>query len=148
MNQPKNHSSISVYSMCIIIIKLFNNYISSSPHIRIVSVTEKDTPASSSPQISSTEDAPHYAEANIVSENNMAAGTTSYSIAAVCLTIPPGREGALEEFPRSQLTFKEKLGEGQFGEVRASLQAVAFQSEPSQCHSHKGLSQWKSVFAN
>ncbi|XP_041967458.1 discoidin domain-containing receptor 2 [Alosa sapidissima] len=78
---------------------------------------EKDTSSSSSPQTSSTDDAPHYAEANIVSEGNIAAGSTSYSIAAVCLTIPPGREGALEEFPRNQLTFKEKLGEGQFGEV-------------------------------
>ena len=75
---------------------------------------------SSSPQKSSTDDAPHYAEANIVSEKNTAGGSTSYSMAAVCLTVPPGREGALEEFPRDQLTFKEKLGEGQFGEVRGT----------------------------
>ncbi|XP_063074829.1 discoidin domain-containing receptor 2 [Engraulis encrasicolus] len=63
------------------------------------------------------DNAPHYAEANIVSEANVSSGSTSYSMAAVCLAIPPGREGALEEFPRDQLTFKEKLGEGQFGEV-------------------------------
>lgn len=94
------------------------------PTSHTVYVTENDP--SSSHQITSTDDAPHYAEANIVSENNKAAGNTSYSIATVCLTIPPGREGALEEFPRNQLTFKEKLGEGQFGEVRGSLPLQLF----------------------
>ena len=29
-----------------------------------------------------------------------------------------GKDVAVEEFPRKMLTFKEKLGEGQFGEVR------------------------------
>ncbi|XP_062848997.1 discoidin domain-containing receptor 2 [Trichomycterus rosablanca] len=38
-----------------------------------------------------------------------------YSITAI--SVPLGRDGALEEFPREKLTFKEKLGEGQFGEV-------------------------------
>lgn len=36
--------------------------------------------------------------------------------------MPPGRDGALEEFPRENLTFKDKLGEGQFGEVSAEVE--------------------------
>lgn len=36
-----------------------------------------------------------------------------------------GKDVVVEEFPRKLLTFKEKLGEGQFGEVCALRQASA-----------------------
>uniref|UniRef100_A0A8C1P9X1 receptor protein-tyrosine kinase n=1 Tax=Cyprinus carpio TaxID=7962 RepID=A0A8C1P9X1_CYPCA len=60
--------------------------------------------------------APHYAETDIVSQQE-AAGAHSYRVTVVNMPLSPGRDGALEEFPRERLTFKEKLGEGQFGEV-------------------------------
>lgn len=60
------------------------------------------------------EDVPPYAEADVASQEN-ATSSHCYSIAAI--SMPPGRDGALEEFPREKLTFKDKLGEGQFGEV-------------------------------
>uniref|UniRef100_A0A8C1BPI4 receptor protein-tyrosine kinase n=1 Tax=Cyprinus carpio carpio TaxID=630221 RepID=A0A8C1BPI4_CYPCA len=63
-----------------------------------------------------TDEAPHYAEADIVSQQE-AAGAHSYRVTVVNMPLSPGRDGALEEFPRERLTFKEKLGEGQFGEV-------------------------------
>ncbi|XP_026062645.1 discoidin domain-containing receptor 2 [Carassius auratus] len=63
-----------------------------------------------------TNEAPHYAEADIVSQQE-AAGAHSYRVTVVNMPLSPGRDGALEEFPRERLTFKEKLGEGQFGEV-------------------------------
>uniref|UniRef100_A0A8C1PKM2 receptor protein-tyrosine kinase n=1 Tax=Cyprinus carpio TaxID=7962 RepID=A0A8C1PKM2_CYPCA len=63
-----------------------------------------------------TDEAPHYAETDIVSQQE-AAGAHSYRVTVVNMPLSPGRDGALEEFPRERLTFKEKLGEGQFGEV-------------------------------
>ncbi|XP_051720890.1 discoidin domain-containing receptor 2 isoform X2 [Ctenopharyngodon idella] len=62
------------------------------------------------------DEAPHYAEADIVSQQE-AAGAHSYRVTVVNMPLSPGRDGALEEFPRERLIFKEKLGEGQFGEV-------------------------------
>ncbi|XP_026876866.2 discoidin domain-containing receptor 2 [Electrophorus electricus] len=59
---------------------------------------------------------PHYAEADVVRQQEVPS-TRGYCIAAVGVPLAPGRDGALEEFPREKLTFKEKLGEGQFGEV-------------------------------
>ncbi|XP_051990267.1 discoidin domain-containing receptor 2 isoform X2 [Xyrauchen texanus] len=64
----------------------------------------------------STDEVPHYAEADIVSQD-VAGGAHSYCVTVVNMPLSPGRDGALEEFPRERLTFKEKLGEGQFGEV-------------------------------
>nr|XP_055058852.1 discoidin domain-containing receptor 2 isoform X2 [Misgurnus anguillicaudatus] len=63
-----------------------------------------------------TDEIPHYAETDIVSQVE-AAGFHSYRIPVVNMPLSPGRDVALEEFPRERLTFKEKLGEGQFGEV-------------------------------
>ncbi|RXN35373.1 discoidin domain-containing receptor 2-like protein [Labeo rohita] len=63
-----------------------------------------------------TDEAPHYAEADIVSQQE-STGAHSYRVTVVNMPLSPGRDGALEEFPRERLTFKEKLGEGQFGEV-------------------------------
>uniref|UniRef100_A0A8B9JCZ9 receptor protein-tyrosine kinase n=1 Tax=Astyanax mexicanus TaxID=7994 RepID=A0A8B9JCZ9_ASTMX len=68
------------------------------------------------PPNNSTEEVPHYAEADIVNQQE-AVSSPGYSVTAVPVPLPPGRDGALEEFPREKLTFKEKLGEGQFGEV-------------------------------
>ncbi|KAM5282281.1 epithelial discoidin domain-containing receptor 1 isoform 3-T5 [Hipposideros larvatus] len=58
---------------------------------------------------------PHYAEADIVTLQGVTGGNT-YAVPA----LPPGAAGdgpPRVDFPRSQLRFKEKLGEGQFGEV-------------------------------
>lgn len=59
---------------------------------------------------------PHYAEADIVTLQGVTGGNT-YAVPA----LPPGAVGdgpPRVDFPRSRLRFKEKLGEGQFGEVR------------------------------
>uniref|UniRef100_A0A8C7XHI1 receptor protein-tyrosine kinase n=1 Tax=Oryzias sinensis TaxID=183150 RepID=A0A8C7XHI1_9TELE len=57
--------------------------------------------------------APHYAEADIISLQESSDG----SIAAANMTPFTGTDSSLREFPREKLSFKEKLGEGQFGEV-------------------------------
>lgn len=64
------------------------------------------------------DDVPPYAEADVARQEK-AMSAHCYSIAAI--SMPPGRDGALEEFPREKLTFKDKLGEGQFGEVSAGV---------------------------
>ncbi|KAM6948690.1 discoidin domain-containing receptor 2-like [Aplochiton taeniatus] len=65
---------------------------------------------------SGADGAPHYAEADIVSLQE-ASGNSTYSIAAVNMSLLAGQATTMKEFPREKLTFKEKLGEGQFGEV-------------------------------
>ncbi|KAM4604954.1 discoidin domain-containing receptor 2 [Polymixia lowei] len=69
------------------------------------------------PQASGSDSAPHYAEADIISLQEAASGSNTYSITAVNMSLLTGRDTAMKEFPRDKLTFKEKLGEGQFGEV-------------------------------
>ncbi|XP_039535348.1 epithelial discoidin domain-containing receptor 1 isoform X3 [Pimephales promelas] len=57
---------------------------------------------------------PHYAEADIISLQGVS-GNNTYAVPALSATptdCPP-----LPELPRERLVFKEKLGEGQFGEV-------------------------------
>nr|XP_033958361.1 epithelial discoidin domain-containing receptor 1 isoform X2 [Pseudochaenichthys georgianus] len=59
---------------------------------------------------------PHYAEADIVSLQGVS-GNNTYAVPALT-SCSPGADGApLPELPRHFLVFKEKLGEGQFGEV-------------------------------
>ncbi|XP_007554956.1 discoidin domain-containing receptor 2 isoform X2 [Poecilia formosa] len=58
--------------------------------------------------------APHYAEADIIS---LQESSDSGSITAINTNLFAGSDSTLREFPREKLTFKEKLGEGQFGEV-------------------------------
>ncbi|XP_068425594.1 epithelial discoidin domain-containing receptor 1 isoform X1 [Clinocottus analis] len=59
---------------------------------------------------------PHYAEADIVSLQGVS-GNNTYAVPALASS-SPGADGApLPELPRQYLIFKEKLGEGQFGEV-------------------------------
>uniref|UniRef100_A0AAR2JY56 Discoidin domain-containing receptor 2 n=1 Tax=Pygocentrus nattereri TaxID=42514 RepID=A0AAR2JY56_PYGNA len=78
--------------------------------------TASTSTASKSPQTSPQDGAPHYAEADIVNLQGVTGGNT-YAVPALTMDLLSGKDIAVEEFPRKLLTFKEKLGEGQFGEV-------------------------------
>ncbi|XP_047444509.1 discoidin domain-containing receptor 2-like [Mugil cephalus] len=65
---------------------------------------------------SASDSAPHYAEADIISLQESSDSST-HSITAVSMNLFSGTDSSMREFPRQKLTFKEKLGEGQFGEV-------------------------------
>ncbi|NWH55793.1 DDR2 protein, partial [Geococcyx californianus] len=67
-------------------------------------------------QASVPEGVPHYAEADIVNLQGVT-GSNTYSVPALTMDLLSGKDVVIEEFPRKLLTFKEKLGEGQFGEV-------------------------------
>ncbi|XP_021171257.2 discoidin domain-containing receptor 2 isoform X2 [Fundulus heteroclitus] len=71
----------------------------------------------------SSDVAPHYAEADIIS---LQESSDNSSITAVSINLFAGSDSTLREFPRERLTFKEKLGEGQFGEVHL-CEAVGMQ---------------------
>lgn len=60
---------------------------------------------------------PHYAEADIVSLQGVS-GNNTYAVPALASSSPGADSSPLPELPRQYLIFKEKLGEGQFGEVR------------------------------
>lgn len=81
---------------------------------------------------------PHYAEADIVTLQGVTGGNT-YAVPA----LPPGAAGdgpPRVDFPRSRLRFKEKLGEGQFGEVsRIPLQLSAVSASLWGCMPQPGL---------
>ncbi|CAL8254553.1 unnamed protein product [Merluccius merluccius] len=74
------------------------------------------TAASKSTATAAQDGVPHYAEADIVNLQGVT-GSNTYAIPAVTMDLLSGKDVAVEEFPRKLLTFKEKLGEGQFGEV-------------------------------
>ncbi|XP_076870902.1 discoidin domain-containing receptor 2 isoform X1 [Brachyhypopomus gauderio] len=78
--------------------------------------TASTSTASKSPQASVQEGVPHYAEADIVNLQGVTGGNT-YAVPALTMDLLSGKDVTVEEFPRKLLTFKEKLGEGQFGEV-------------------------------
>ncbi|XP_062255884.1 epithelial discoidin domain-containing receptor 1 isoform X2 [Platichthys flesus] len=59
---------------------------------------------------------PHYAEADIVSLQGVS-GNNTYAVPALTSSSPGADATPLPELPRQCLIFKEKLGEGQFGEV-------------------------------
>ncbi|XP_078027798.1 epithelial discoidin domain-containing receptor 1 isoform X3 [Epinephelus lanceolatus] len=59
---------------------------------------------------------PHYAEADIVSLQGVS-GNNTYAVPALASSSPGADAAPLPELPRQCLIFKEKLGEGQFGEV-------------------------------
>lgn len=65
-----------------------------------------------------SDSAPHYAEADIISLQESSDGST-HSITGVDINLFTGADSSMPEFPRQKLTFKEKLGEGQFGEVHS-----------------------------
>uniref|UniRef100_K7G9W8 Discoidin domain-containing receptor 2 n=1 Tax=Pelodiscus sinensis TaxID=13735 RepID=K7G9W8_PELSI len=67
-------------------------------------------------QPSGPEGVPHYAEADIVNLQGVT-GSNTYSVPAITMDLLSGKDVAVAEFPRKLLTFQEKLGEGQFGEV-------------------------------
>lgn len=60
---------------------------------------------------------PHYAEADIISLQGVS-GNNTYAVPALASSSPGADASPLPELPRQCLIFKEKLGEGQFGEVR------------------------------
>lgn len=59
---------------------------------------------------------PHYAEADIVTLQGVTGGNT-YAVPALTADTLTSKELPLSKFPRGHLLFREKLGEGQFGEV-------------------------------
>ncbi|KAK5861814.1 hypothetical protein PBY51_017260 [Eleginops maclovinus] len=59
---------------------------------------------------------PHYAEADIVNLQGVS-GNNTYAVPALTSSSPGADSSPLPELPRQFLIFKEKLGEGQFGEV-------------------------------
>ena len=63
---------------------------------------------------------PHYAEADIVSLQGVS-GNNTYAVPALASSSPGADATPLPELPRHCLIFKEKLGEGQFGEVRTEM---------------------------
>uniref|UniRef100_A0A8C2H104 Discoidin domain-containing receptor 2 n=1 Tax=Cyprinus carpio TaxID=7962 RepID=A0A8C2H104_CYPCA len=86
-------------------------------HVYFVYFSAASTNTSSkSPPVSVQEGVPHYAEADIVNLQGVTGGNT-YAVPALTMDLLSGKDVAVEEFPRKLLTFKEKLGEGQFGEV-------------------------------
>ncbi|XP_041854820.1 discoidin domain-containing receptor 2 isoform X2 [Melanotaenia boesemani] len=60
--------------------------------------------------------APHYAETDIVRLQGVT-GSNMYAVPALTVDSLTRKDISAAEFPRQQLTFREKLGEGQFGEV-------------------------------
>lgn len=66
---------------------------------------------------------PHYAEADIVSLQGVS-GNNTYAVPALASSSPGADASPLPELPRQYLIFKEKLGEGQFGEVRNDLKGI------------------------
>lgn len=60
---------------------------------------------------------PHYAEADIVSLQGVS-GNNTYAVPALASSSPGADAAPVPELSRQCLIFKEKLGEGQFGEVR------------------------------
>ncbi|KAG9261577.1 discoidin domain-containing receptor 2-like [Astyanax mexicanus] len=59
---------------------------------------------------------PHYAETDIVNLQGVT-GSNMYSVPAVTVDSLTRKDISVAEFPRERLIFREKLGEGQFGEV-------------------------------
>ncbi|KAL4646553.1 discoidin domain-containing receptor 2-like isoform X2 [Arapaima gigas] len=59
---------------------------------------------------------PHYAETDIVSLQGVT-GSNMYAVPALTVDSLTRKDISVAEFPRHRLVFREKLGEGQFGEV-------------------------------
>lgn len=60
--------------------------------------------------------APHYAETDIVHLQGVT-GSNMYAVPALTVDSLTRKDISAAEFPRQRLIFREKLGEGQFGEV-------------------------------
>lgn len=63
---------------------------------------------------------PHYAETDIVHLQGVT-GNNMYAVPALTVDSLTKKDISVGEFPRQQLRLKEKLGEGQFGEVQPIL---------------------------
>uniref|UniRef100_A0A3Q2UPX1 receptor protein-tyrosine kinase n=1 Tax=Fundulus heteroclitus TaxID=8078 RepID=A0A3Q2UPX1_FUNHE len=68
------------------------------------------------PHQSFNNSAPHYAETDIVRLQGVT-GSNMYAVPALTVDSLTRKDISAAEFPRHQLIFREKLGEGQFGEV-------------------------------
>uniref|UniRef100_A0A8C1ZN53 Discoidin domain-containing receptor 2 n=1 Tax=Cyprinus carpio TaxID=7962 RepID=A0A8C1ZN53_CYPCA len=99
---------------CMGYIWVFHTYAIAYIHVYF-SAASTNTASKSTPA-SVQEGVPHYAEADIVNLQGVTGGNT-YAVSALTMDLLSGKDVAVEEFPRKLLTFKEKLGEGQFGEV-------------------------------
>lgn len=62
---------------------------------------------------------PHYAETDIISLQGVT-GSNMYAVPALTVDSLTRKDISVAEFPRERLLFREKLGEGQFGEVSLS----------------------------
>lgn len=62
--------------------------------------------------------APHHAETDIVRLQGVT-GSNMYAVPALTVDSLTRKDISAAEFPRQRLIFREKLGEGQFGEVSA-----------------------------
>nr|XP_033772510.1 epithelial discoidin domain-containing receptor 1 isoform X1 [Geotrypetes seraphini]XP_033772511.1 epithelial discoidin domain-containing receptor 1 isoform X1 [Geotrypetes seraphini]XP_033772512.1 epithelial discoidin domain-containing receptor 1 isoform X1 [Geotrypetes seraphini] len=72
--------------------------------------------AAAAPPVPPPNNVPHYAEADIINLQGVT-GNNTYAVPALAIDALSGKDIAVGEFPRARLRFKEKLGEGQFGEV-------------------------------
>ncbi|MED6266413.1 hypothetical protein CHARACLAT_001948 [Characodon lateralis] len=68
------------------------------------------------PHQSFNNNGPHYAETDIVRLQGVT-GSNMYAVPALTVDSLTRKDISAAEFPRHQLIFREKLGEGQFGEV-------------------------------
>uniref|UniRef100_A0A672GDS7 receptor protein-tyrosine kinase n=1 Tax=Salarias fasciatus TaxID=181472 RepID=A0A672GDS7_SALFA len=73
--------------------------------------------------------APHYAETDIVRLQGVT-GSNMYAVPALTVDSLTRKDISAAEFPRQQLVFREKLGEGQFGEVTAEARRHQIQPDP------------------
>lgn len=82
---------------------------------------------------------PHYAETDIVNLQGVT-GNNTYSVPAITVDSLTKKDISIAEFPRHQLQLKEKLGEGQFGEV-STLRRAMWGSELIVFPSQKSVTQ-------
>lgn len=77
---------------------------------------------------------PHYAETDIVHLQGVT-GNNMYAVPALTVDSLTKKDISVGEFPRQQLRLKEKLGEGQFGEVQpfSSMFSLAERRYLAQC---------------
>lgn len=82
---------------------------------------------------------PHYAETDIVHLQGVT-GNNMYAVPALTVDSLTKKDISVGEFPRQQLRLKEKLGEGQFGEVQPSCCCSSSREEvPGREESSVGL---------
>lgn len=79
---------------------------------------------------------PHYAEADIINLQGVTGGNT-YAVPAIAVDALASKDMALGEFPRERLLFREKLGEGQFGEVGPLRNPGPVVGYKSECQSQR-----------